>query len=317
MVAPDGTVITVATGNLLLLTAVQTDQFLNSLLGDALSSGFAQAFIAARNQVLSAGLMRVGSVEGYRGQSAGEGESPLGLWVNATGTRIKDDRANRDQKGWARSVALGADYAFDGAAVGVFVAYNDLDIDGPLAAHESDGWTGGVYGSFRLADNWALTGVVGYTGQDVENDRTFGILSSRGKTDREQIFATLSIDGQVELAESWVLAPTASLFLSDSKTDAYVDSAGRAINRVDNKLSILRTGAALFYRTDFISPYVSAAWDHYLDNEAGTDNDYGRIGAGLSIAVNPTSYLAVGVSTTVARKDERETTFGVMLGGRF
>jgi hypothetical protein len=317
MVAPDGTVITVPTGTLLLLTAVQTDQFLNALLGDALSSGFAQAFISARNQVLSAGLARVGALEGYRGQSAGEGEGPVGLWINAAGTRIKDDRVGRDQKGWARSVAIGADYAFDGAALGLFAAYNDLDIDGPFAAHESDGWTGGVYGSFRLADNWAVTGVVGYTGQDVENDRSFGVLRSRGTTERKQIFGTISLDGQYELAENWVLAPTASLFLSDSKTDAYVDNAGRTIGRIDNKLSILRAGSALFYRTDFISPYVSAAWDHYLDNEVGTDNDYGRVGAGLSISVTPGSYLAVGVSTTVLRKDERETTIGATLGGRF
>lgn len=320
MVAPDGTTITIAAGNLLLLTAVQTDQFLNSLLGDALSSSFGQAFVAARMQVLSAGGSYGGMAanRGYRGLSAGEGDGPIGVWINAQGVRIKDDRVGRDQKGWSKSVAMGADYLVSSSAVlGVFAAYGDTDLDGPSAGYEADGWTGGVYGSFVVGAGISVTGLVGYNAQDLSNTRTFGILSSRGDTDREQVFGSLTVEGQFEVAPNWLLAPAASVFLSDSKTDGYRDSAGRAIARVDNKLSILRTGASLFYRAGAISPYVSAGWDHYLDDEFLADGDYGRIGAGVSVTLSPASYLSVGASTTVGKKDERETTFGVTLGGRF
>lgn len=111
--------------------------------------------------------------------------------------------------------------------------------------------------------------------------------------------------------------PAASVFLSDSKTDAYRDNAGRLIPGFDNKLSILRVGSTLFYQAGLISPYVSAAWDHYLNDEVGADGDYARLGAGVSITLSPASYLSIGGSTTVGKKNERETLIGATLGGRF
>ena len=300
-------------GNQRLLTDVQADQLVNALLGDALTSSAAQAFVSARAQVLST---RGGG--GYVGRSSGDGDGPIGVWLNASGVRLDDNRLGRDQKGWARSLGGGIDYSSARAAIGAFAAWSDLDMSGGArSGHESAGWTGGLYGALEMTPQVSLIGVLGQARSDVENRRTFGALSSVGETDRKQTFASVSVEGYVQASERWVLAPSTSLFVSRSTTDAYRDTAGRTVAAHKNGLSFMRVGTAAYYRATGMTPYVSASWDHYLSDEAGMDGDFARLGAGVAIDITPRSYLSLGASTTVGKKDERETTFGMVVGRRF
>lgn len=309
--------ISINTGNLLLLTAVQTDQYLNSLLGDALSSTFAQAFVNARAQVLSAGRMGRLTSNGYLGRSAGEADGPLGVWMNATGVRLKDDRAGRDQKGWARSIVAGVDYSLSSATLGAFASWSDLEMNAPTASNESEGWTGGLYGAVDLAPGVSLLGVLGHSNNDVKNERAFGILSSAGKTEREQTFGSVSLEGRFAAGERWTLSPAVTVFASHSKIDAYVDNAGRAVGGFSNNLSLVRVGTTAYYQATGFTPYVSVAWDHYLKDEIGSDGDFARLGAGVALNLSPASYLSIGGMTVVGKKNEREHQFGATIGGRF
>jgi len=162
-----------------------------------------------------------------------------------------------------------------------------------------------------------IIGTLGASRQDVELSRQFGILSSKGKTERDQVFGSLGVEGLVDLADNWVLRPSASVFVSRSQTDGYVDNAGRAIGKTKADMSLLNVGGVLIYTGETIAPYVSASWNRDLENNLGSDRDFGRLGAGVAFQLTPAVSVDIGASTVVGKSHEKEAQVGATLVGRF
>jgi outer membrane autotransporter protein len=199
------------------------------------------------------------------------------------------------------------------ATFGVFAGYSATKLDGTGSIYKSDGASGGAYVRVAFSPQFRVTGTVGVSGQDVTFDRTVLTLRSVGKTDRSQTFGSLAVDGQFALGTDVVAVPTASVLFSNSKTDAYVDNAGRRFAETDADFSLGQVGSTFFYTGGSVLPYAGVALNHQFNKGRGSDRTYGVLSAGVAAPIGPRLNLVVGAQTLVAKRGERETSVGATL----
>jgi outer membrane autotransporter protein len=314
----DGTTVTVTFGEQAIMDLAEADQLTAALTADRMTVSGMQSFVNARAQ--SIWLANLASIRaasgmtdaGYRGASAGEGAGG-GIWFNATGAWLEDERTGVDKDGQSGAFAFGADHVGETLILGGFLGYAATDLDGPGVRYEADGWSGGAYLSWSPAAAVHLTGLVGYGQHDIEHDRSFAGLRSFGSTERDQLYGALSLQSEWALGERWVVVPSLGISASSSDTDGYRDNAGRSIPGVETDLTTASAGAAVFWRGERVLPFVAVTFNEELDTLAGQDSSYALIGAGLEAAVADRLSVAVSLQTLVGKSRERETSVGLTL----
>jgi len=320
---PNGTVITISLPQKALITEVEADQLVLALLGDRMTASSLSGFVSNRVAALSfAGMASGGAFTAngrgdYRGVNAGGSGVQRGVWVNASGSFIDDKRPGSAQDGFGGSAAIGGDLIFDTAIVGAYAGYGSTELDGALVDYKARGWSGGAYASWSASPLFRVTGTIGAGSHDVEYGRQAGALRSHGKTDRNQVFGSISFESQLELGQGWVAVPSLGVIASSSDTDGYVDSGGLPIGAVKSDLTTLQAGGAVFYTASAWLPYVSASFNSQTDDVPGVDGDYALLGAGFAAPLSDDLSLGVSVQTMVGKKNERETSFGATLRKAF
>ncbi|WP_309646215.1 autotransporter outer membrane beta-barrel domain-containing protein [Phenylobacterium sp.] len=306
-----------------LITQVEADQLVLALLGDRMTASSISSFVSSRAAALAFAGLSGGSPlsdngkAGYRGVNAGDFGVQRGVWVNASGSFIDDDRPGSSQDGFGGSGAIGADLIFDTGFIGLFAGYGSTELDGALVDYSSRGWTGGAYASWSASPLFRVTGTVGVGNHDVEFGRRAGALRSYGETDREQVFGSIGFQSQLDVGSGWVVVPSLGLLATTSDTDGYVDSGGLPIGSVSSDMTIVQAGGALFYTASAWLPYVSASFNSQTDDTPGVDGDYALLGGGFSAPLSDDLTLGVNVQTLVGKKNERETSFGATLRKSF
>jgi len=300
-----------------LISFVEADQLIKALLGDRLTAGSVQNFIANRVTALSMGNYNL-TQNGYSGIAAGEAPGGrVGIWADVAHTWLEDNRLGGAQEGDAQAAAFGADYQFQGGTIGAFISYGDTDISGGGSSFGSDGWSGGIYGNILLGSTVRLTGTLGTAKHDVAYTRTQGALISIGETERSQTFGAVSLESQHMLSRNLVAVPSVGVFLSSSTTDAYTDRAGRAIAGQDTDFSVATVGSAFYLTGGKVLPYATVAWNQELKSATGSDEAYARFGLGVAIPFGGGADFTVGGQVLAFKRGERETSVGLTLRKRF
>lgn len=298
-----------------LISTAQLEGFVLAVLNDRVNAYGMQSFIGQRLQAMEMAFSRrgggVAGTGAYLGRSAGEGDAGPGVWINANGSKLRDNRVGLGVDGHTYSAAAGVDLSRGSFTFGAFGGYGDTKLDGTNSAYRSDGWTLGGYARVAVTPLLRFTGTVGFSDQDVRFDRTIGALRSVGSTDRNQTFGSIAVDSQVALGPQVVAVPQASVLFSDSDTDAYRDSAGRLIPGSNSNFSIGQVGSTFYLTGGSVLPYFGASLNHQFNREGGADRTYGVLSAGVAAPVAPTLSVLAGVQTLVAKRGERETSFGL------
>jgi hypothetical protein len=316
---PGGPTITVTQpAEAIFIRNVQAEQFLLSMIADRVSVANAQSYIASRLQQMEmAGLAPSGISIGKAGGglAAGEGGWTPGVWINANGAYLKDKRIGVD--GHDTSAVVGLDLTGSTVTVGAFASYGELKLDGSNALFKSDGWTGGLYGRWSPSPQFRVTATVGAGSQDVLYDRTSGAFRSRGTTDRDNRFGSVSVDSQWALSDRVIAVPSLGVLFASSDTDAYVDQAGRKLAGSDTDLSLGSAGATLFYTASGLLPFVQASLNHQFNKEPGIDRTYAQVGAGFVAPIGGAASVVVSAQSLLWKSQERETRFSVTLRRNF
>ncbi|HEX2562072.1 autotransporter outer membrane beta-barrel domain-containing protein [Phenylobacterium sp.] len=314
----DGTVVTVTFGEQAILGLAEADQLTGALTADRMTVSGMQSFVNARAQgIWLANLASIRAASGltdagYRGRSAGQGGGG-GIWFNATGAWLEDERTGVAKDGQTGAFAFGADHVGDALILGGFLGYAATDLEGPGVHYEANGWSGGAYLSWSPAATVQLTGLVGYGQHDIEHDRAFAGLRSVGETERDQLYGAFTLQTQWALGERWVLVPSLGISASASDTDGYRDGAGRLIPGVETDLTTASVGAAAYWRGERVLPFVAVTLNEELDGPASQDSSYALVGAGFEAAVADRLSVALSVQTLIGKSGERETSVGLTL----
>ncbi|WP_333586026.1 autotransporter outer membrane beta-barrel domain-containing protein, partial [Phenylobacterium sp.] len=319
---PDGSTVRLTVPEQQLISVAEADQLVMALIGDRVQIGSLQTFVTERlraigTAALQANLRQFSDSGRYRGASAGEGAAGGGLWINVTGAYLEDKRRGAAQDGHSGALAIGVDRVMGSTILGAYVGHSRTELDGAGVAYESEGWNGGLYASLSPAPALRVTAAAGYGDYDVSHDRALGGVRSIGKTGRTQTHGSISVESPQALGDSWVVIPSVALAVSSSETDAYQDQANRPVAGNATDMTLISGGASLFYTGGAWLPFVSASFNHQTNAPAGTDPDYGLLGAGLAIPVGERLSLAITGQALVGKSREGQTTFGLTLRRAF
>jgi outer membrane autotransporter protein len=163
--------------------------------------------------------------------------------------------------------------------------------------------------------NTALSATIGQGKADVSFKRSASGFTSDGKTNRDQSFGSLALDGLYKINPNLVIAPTAGVVFSRSETKAYFDKAGRPVAAANSNSTLGQVGATLYFPTDKFTPFVGGSLNHQLNRTKG-DRSYEVVGAGVIVPFGPVN-VAFGATALVGKSGEKETGFNIGFTRRF
>ncbi|TLF53086.1 autotransporter outer membrane beta-barrel domain-containing protein [Halomonas urmiana] len=236
------------------------------------------------------------------------------------------------------SLVAGVDrYLNDKTQLGASLNYatSDADFDQSSGGTDSDTYGLTLYGSRTLMPDTYLEASLGYSWVDFDTERDTGFGTAHGNTDGEATFASLGLLRDYNLNRRLMVQPFAYLNYIHVEIDGFEESGTATALRIgDNRLESLTSelGASAAYQmTESLTGTLSLAWEHEFKNSGSSvatafvnspnnvfnvetpdsDNDYGRLGVGLSKGLGLNRTLSMNGEALFGHSDYAE--YGVEL----
>jgi len=220
----------------------------------------------------------------------------IGFWMNSSysfgDTDSTFDQLGYDYDSW--SAVMGADYKLtDSLIVGLAFDYShiDADFDGHRGGTDTNTYTGSLYGSFYVTDNFHLDAVASYGGADYEiNRKLFYVITTgatagttdttaEGETDGDQLSFNFNA-GYDYHYKGLSVTPYASVNYLTMQIDSYKENKntgdGWAMRFNEQNIQSLTTtvGSQISYAFSVpfgvIVPQLHGAWHHEYKNNSRT-----------------------------------------------
>ena len=251
--------------------------------------------LAANEQTgtLYANNMSLGQGEG---SASSDFNNKLGFWMNGSYSFGDNDstfqQLGYDYDSW--SGVIGADYKLtDALIIGLAFDYThiDADFDSHRGGSNTDSYTGSIYGSFFITDNFHLDAIASYGGSDYEiNRKLFYVITTgeladttdttaKGDTDGDQISFNFNA-GYDYNHNGLTISPYANVNYVTVQIDSFKEDKytgdGWAMKFNEQNIQSLTTtiGSQLAYAFSVpfgvIIPQIHGAWHHEYKNNSRT-----------------------------------------------
>lgn len=197
------------------------------------------------------------------GAAAGDANTNMGFWTQATGSRINVSEDALKMHGNVYSALFGLDRRFGSRYLaGVAVGYEHTDITTAYnnGTFRGDGVNVAPYFGIELSPQWSWDVSAGYGWLKYDVSRNNGAIS--GNYDATRVFASTNLTGSFATG-NWRLQPNLGVTWARERSDDYVETGNVAVGAATVTTGRASLGSKIGYAVGDGIPYlkVSGEWD--------------------------------------------------------